>query len=55
MVILGIILAVLGVVAIIAAPEIMNRAEIGTLRKVGGAAIGLGALLAIMGMMNKKA
>lgn len=32
----------------------MNSAEIGTLRKVGGAAVGLGVLLAIIGLTNKK-
>jgi hypothetical protein len=54
LVVLGIIVAILGVVAIAIAPEIMNSAEIGTLRKVGGVAIAFGALLAIVGVMNRK-
>lgn len=53
-VVIGVILAVLGVIAIVIAPQIMNSAEIGTLRKVGGAAVGLGVLLAIIGLTNKK-
>ena len=53
-VVIGVILAILGVIAIVVAPQIMNSAEIGTLRKVGGAAVGLGVLLAIIGLMNKK-
>ena len=52
--VLGVILIVLGIVAIIIAPQIMNSAEIGTLRKVGGGIAGLGALAAIAGM-NRKA
>lgn len=53
-VVIGIILALLGVVAIIIAPDVMNYSEVGTLRKVGGGAIGLGVVLAIVGLMNKK-
>ena len=53
-VVIGVILAILGVIAIVVAPQIMNSAEIGTLRKVGGAAAGLGVLLVIIGLMNKK-
>jgi len=52
--VLGVILIVLGIVAIIIAPQIMNSSEIGTLRKVGGGIAGLGALAAIAGM-NRKA
>jgi hypothetical protein len=47
--ILGIILAIIGVLAIIAAPSIMNEAEIGTLRIIGGVAAGVGVLLALLG------
>ncbi|HSN27591.1 MAG TPA: hypothetical protein VLT45_14965 [Kofleriaceae bacterium] len=54
MVVLGIIIAVLGIVAIIIAPEVMNQAEIGTLRYVGGGMAGVGALMAFAGL-NKKA
>lgn len=53
-VVIGVILAVLGVIAIVIAPQVMNHAEVGTLRKVGGAVIGLGVLLALVGIMNKK-
>lgn len=45
--ILGIIIAILGVVAIMIAPQIMNHAEIDTLRYVGGGMIALGAILAL--------
>ena len=54
LVVLGIIIAVLGIVAIIIAPEVMNQAEIGTLRYVGGGMAGVGALMAFAGL-NKKA
>ena len=54
LVVLGIILAILGIVAIAIAPSIMNQAEIGTLRYIGGAMAAVGVLLAIVGM-NKKA
>jgi hypothetical protein len=53
-VVIGIILAILGVVAIIIAPDVMNYSEVGTLRKVGGGVIGLGVVLALVGLMNKK-
>ena len=53
LVVLGIILAILGIVAIAAAPSIMNSAEIGTLRYIGGAIAAVGVVLAIVGS-NKK-
>jgi len=52
--ILGLILAVLGVIAIAAAPSIMNSAEINTLRIIGGVMAGVGVLLALVAM-NRKA
>lgn len=54
LVVLGSILALLGIVAIAIAPSIMNQAEIGTLRYIGGGMAAVGVLLAIVGM-NKKA
>ncbi|HEY5948967.1 MAG TPA: hypothetical protein VIV40_25925 [Kofleriaceae bacterium] len=53
--IIGAILVVIGVLAIVLAPEIMNSAEIGTLRIIGGVAAGVGALLALVGMNKKQA
>jgi len=44
--IVGILLAVLGVAAIIAAPEVMNSSEVNTLRGIGAGAAVLGAILA---------
>ena len=51
--VIGIILAVIGGLAIAMAPQIMNSAEIGTLRIIGGVAVGVGVLLALVGL-NKK-
>ncbi len=50
--VIGIILAILGIVAIAAAPSIMNSAEIDTLRYIGAAMAAVGVVLAIVG--NKK-
>jgi uncharacterized membrane protein len=55
MVILGVIVVVLGVIAIAIAPQIMNEAEIGTLRKIGGGIAALGALLVVVGLSKKHA
>ena len=52
--VIGAIILVLGVVAIIAAPEVMNSAEVGTLRGVGGGAAALGAVLLGVGLSKKK-
>ena len=52
--VIGAILLVLGVVAIIVAPEVMNSAEVGTLRGIGGGAAGLGAILLGVGVSKKK-
>ncbi|MBV8760583.1 MAG: hypothetical protein JO257_25045 [Deltaproteobacteria bacterium] len=54
-VVLGIILVILGIVAIAIAPQIMNEAEIGTLRKVGGGIAGLGVLVVIAAVAKNKA
>ena len=55
MVILGLIVVVLGVIAIAIAPQIMNEAEIGTLRKIGGGIAALGALLVVLGLSKRSA
>lgn len=55
MVILGAIVVALGLVAIAIAPQIMNEAEIGTLRKIGGGIAALGALLLVVGLSKRKA
>jgi uncharacterized membrane protein len=55
MVVLGVIVIVLGIVAIAIAPQIMNEAEIGTLRKIGGGIAALGALLLVVGLSKKQA
>jgi multisubunit Na+/H+ antiporter MnhG subunit len=52
--VLGVILLVLGVLAILAAPEVMNSAEVNTLRGVGGGAAALGAILVAVQMSKKK-
>ena len=52
--VIGIILAVIGGLAIVMAPEIMNSAEIGTLRTIGGVAIGVGVLLVVLGVSKKQ-
>ena len=52
--VIGAILAVLGVLAIAMAPQIMNQAEIGTLRIIGGVAAGLGVVLLGVGLNKKK-
>ena len=54
LVVLGIILAVLGIVAIIAAPQVMNQAEINTLRYIGAGIAAVGVLMAFAGR-NKQA
>ncbi|HEX5061737.1 MAG TPA: hypothetical protein VFV99_20360 [Kofleriaceae bacterium] len=51
--VIGAILAVLGVLAIAMAPQIMNHAEIDTLRIIGGVAAGLGVVLLGVGMKKK--
>jgi len=51
--VIGAILAVLGVLAIAMAPQIMNQAEIGTLRIIGGVAAGLGVVLLGLGTRKK--
>ena len=53
LVVLGVILIILGVIAILIAPEIMNSAEIGTLREVGGGIAALGALAVLVGYTRK--
>ncbi len=50
----GVILTVIGLLAVIAAPQIMNSSEINTLRGIGGAAAALGAILAAVGASKKK-
>jgi len=52
--IIGAILVVLGGLAIAMAPQIMNSAEIDTLRIVGGVAAGLGVILLGVGFSKKK-
>lgn len=54
LVILGAILLVVGVLAILAAPEIMNSSEINTLRGIGGGGAALGAILLAVGMSKNK-
>lgn len=51
--VIGAILAVLGILAILMAPQIMNSAEIDTLRIIGGVAAGLGVVLLGVGMKKK--
>jgi len=51
----GVILVLLGVVAIAIAPQIMNEAEIGTLRKIGGGIAALGALVVVLGFSKRNA
>ena len=53
--IFGGILVVLGLVAIAIAPSIMNEAEIGTLRMIGGGIAAVGALLLVVGLSKKQA
>jgi uncharacterized membrane protein len=48
--VVGIILLVLGALAIIAAPQVMNSSEVNTLRGIGGGAALLGAILGGVGM-----
>ena len=52
--VIGAILLVVGGLAIAMAPQIMNSAEIGTLRIIGGVAAGLGAILLGVGLTKKK-
>lgn len=52
--IIGVVLVVLGVLAILAAPEVMNSSEVNTLRGIGGGAAALGAILAAVGFSKKK-
>ena len=52
--IIGAILAVVGVLAIAMAPEIMNSSEIDTLRIIGGVAAGLGVILLGVTLTKKK-
>jgi uncharacterized membrane protein len=52
--VLGIILLVLGVLAIIAAPEVMNSSEVGTLRGIGAGVALLGAILGGVGLSKSK-
>lgn len=54
LVVLGIILAILGIVAIAIAPSIMNQAEINTLRYIGAGMAAVGLLMALVGR-NKQA
>jgi len=53
--ILGLILAVLGAIAIAIAPSIMNQAEIGTLRTIGGIMAGVGVVLVLFAVSKKTA
>lgn len=50
----GVILIVIGALAIIAAPQVMNSSEVNTLRGIGGGAAALGAILAAVGASKKK-
>lgn len=52
--VLGVILLVLGLIAVAVAPEIMNYSEVNTLRGVGGGAAGLGLILLAVGLSKKK-
>lgn len=52
--VLGAILVVIGVLAILAAPEIMNSSEINTLRGIGGGGAAVGAILLAVGMSKNK-
>ena len=51
--VIGVILVVLGLLAVVMAPQVMNSAEVGTLRGIGGAAAALGGLLVVV-HFNKK-
>jgi len=51
--VVGIILAILGLVAIAIAPSIMNHAEIDTLRYIGAAMAAVGVVVAIVGSKKK--
>jgi len=52
--VIGVILLVLGGLAIGLAPEIMNSSEIGTLRGIGAGGAALGVLLLAVGLSKKK-
>jgi len=52
--VIGVILLVLGGLAIVLAPEIMNSSEIGTLRGIGAGGAALGVLLLAVGLSKKK-
>lgn len=52
--VLGAILMLLGLAAILAAPEVMNYSEVNTLRGVGGGGAALGLILLIVGLSKKK-
>jgi len=52
--ILGIVLVVLGLLAVAAAGEIMNSSEVNTLRGVGGGVAALGLVLVAVGASKTK-
>ncbi len=52
--VLGAILMLLGLAAILAAPEVMNYSEVNTLRGVGGGGAALGLILLFVGLSKKK-
>jgi hypothetical protein len=52
--ILGIVLVVLGLLAVAAAGEIMNSSEVNTLRGVGGGVAALGLVLVAVGASKAK-
>lgn len=49
----GVILTLIGLAAIVAAPQVMNSSEINTLRGIGAGVAALGAILAAVGSKKK--
>ncbi len=52
--VLGAILMLLGLAAILAAPNVMNSSEVNTLRGIGGGGAALGLILLLVGLSKKK-